>query len=164
MSPADTEDAEVCKHESWVNIRKPVGWDVAWWHSACLACVRPWVRSQHQKRKKKDKKENLSNSIHNLGIAKQANSEVSLYMQCLGRDEIWEYKMLIKILISSNSIALIYIIEQFYFILWCGIFTSFPTILLTALFWREICGHVYQKPVYSMTHFFRDYYGYCKKS
>jgi hypothetical protein len=31
------------------------GWDVAWWHSACLACVRPWVGSQHQKRKDKKK-------------------------------------------------------------------------------------------------------------
>jgi hypothetical protein len=30
-----------------------LGWDVAWWYSACLACVRPLVRSQHQKRQKK---------------------------------------------------------------------------------------------------------------
>jgi hypothetical protein len=28
-----------------------VGWDVAWWYSDYLACPRPWVRSQHQKRK-----------------------------------------------------------------------------------------------------------------
>jgi hypothetical protein len=32
------------------------GWDVTRWHSACLACVRPLVRSQHQKRKDKKKK------------------------------------------------------------------------------------------------------------
>jgi hypothetical protein len=33
-----------------------VGWDVAWWYSTCLACVRPWVRSQHKKEKTKKKK------------------------------------------------------------------------------------------------------------
>jgi hypothetical protein len=27
------------------------------WYSACLECVRPWVRSQHQKRKKKGTKQ-----------------------------------------------------------------------------------------------------------
>jgi hypothetical protein len=32
------------------------GWDVARWYSASLACVRPWVQSQHQKRKDKKKK------------------------------------------------------------------------------------------------------------
>jgi hypothetical protein len=32
------------------------GWDVARWYSACLASVRPWVRSQHQKRKNKQTK------------------------------------------------------------------------------------------------------------
>jgi hypothetical protein len=31
------------------------GWDVIRWYSTCLACVRSWVRSQHQKRKKKKK-------------------------------------------------------------------------------------------------------------
>jgi hypothetical protein len=34
-----------------------MGWDVARWYSAYLACARPWVRSQHQKRKDKKKKE-----------------------------------------------------------------------------------------------------------
>jgi hypothetical protein len=35
------------------------GWDVAWWYSACLACMRPGVRSQHQKIKDKKKKKPL---------------------------------------------------------------------------------------------------------
>jgi hypothetical protein len=35
---------------------KNKGWDVAWWYSACLACMRPWVRSQHKKTKYKKKK------------------------------------------------------------------------------------------------------------
>jgi hypothetical protein len=37
------------------------GWDVAWWYNACLACTRPWVRFQHQKRK--DKK-NMKRSLN----------------------------------------------------------------------------------------------------
>jgi hypothetical protein len=37
--------------------KKSRGWDVARWHSTCLACARPWVQSQHQKRQKKKSQE-----------------------------------------------------------------------------------------------------------
>jgi hypothetical protein len=38
---------------------KPRARDIAQWQSACLACIRPWVPSQHCGGEKKKKKERL---------------------------------------------------------------------------------------------------------
>jgi hypothetical protein len=44
-------------------------WDIAQWYSVCLACERPWVATQHQKRKdqkkkKKERKKTVNVRIH----------------------------------------------------------------------------------------------------
>jgi hypothetical protein len=40
----------------FISKRISLSWVVAQWYSACPACARPWVLSQHQKRKEKKKK------------------------------------------------------------------------------------------------------------
>jgi hypothetical protein len=43
---------------------KDQGWDVAQWCSTYLACARPWVGSQHEKRKDTHTKKDLYPNVH----------------------------------------------------------------------------------------------------
>jgi hypothetical protein len=67
------------------------GWDVARWYSACLACTRPWDRSQYQKRKDKRKKdEGLFCS--NLFL----NTVQTLKLRALTRQSLKNYPWFLK--------------------------------------------------------------------
>jgi hypothetical protein len=61
--------------------KKNEGWDVARWYSACLACARPWVQSQHQKKREKNKKQGRKDkNIPNNPSQNKDKNKVNIFL------------------------------------------------------------------------------------